>query len=320
MTAYQIVNDLSLSTEHLINLINEEVVSNDINQFTSRDEKKERIDPEIENHKEKRASAITIEKEIEVESTPITIALDRTSPVIASISDDRIDVANGPANAKPRVSDPQEFHRLLQSLDSLAHYLLDDLSHATCNLSPNIRREVLRYQTALNATTPIWYVLEDCVGGLKHCQIKYQDDPWPGASSEYLKRLIQRTKQLKPLLKPVPRPISVAPYVGDEAVTDKNLRQAESALENLAEVAEAQIGLTDDARAYVAEASKDIKESRLAGVDAPTKKSKLLVIAGFIWSAIQSVGALGKSIEGISKLMPWLHKAWDVLSKFLHIG
>ncbi|WP_303828899.1 hypothetical protein [Asticcacaulis taihuensis] len=248
-------------------------------------------------------------------STELTEAVAKTSPVIATIFQSKIDVANGPANAKPLVIDPQELHDLLGALRQLAEYLLTDLSHQSCNLNPVVRREIFRFQKGLQAHNPIWYVLDDCTLALKHCLMAYHDDPWPGASRDYLERLILRTQQLKPLLKPEPKVEVAPPQVSDEAVTEITMRKTINVLEDFADSPEAEDGLTDSAREYITETAKDLKEAQITGADSDKKKGKITIIAGFIWSAFQVAGTTGRTVEGITKLVPHLQALWQWFSR-----
>ena len=130
-------------------------------------------------------------------------------------------------------------------------------------------------------------------------------------------QLIVRTAQLKPLLKPDPKTKIIPPELNDDALSRVNLATTITTLEQLVGSPEGEVALTDAAKEYVIDAALELKEAQFSDSQPEKKKGIILVVTGFIWSALQVAGNAGRTSDGIAKLFPILQNVWQWFAAFL---
>ncbi|NKM23894.1 TIR domain-containing protein [Rhizobium laguerreae] len=226
------------------------------------------------------------------------------TPIAAVIEDGLITARDSPPDARPPVRDETGLELRLEAQRVLADKVLTALQTLDNNLGEAIRFDLSHFLNQIRHRPASWYILSDSIADIQ-VHLESDDVPWPGSTKSSIERLCKNHETLRPLLQPTqPSPFSSEaplppPDFNFKGLDERALRSVAGTAVEVFKSPEIESVLSAPAvrtGEYLAGELYEAGDANEFGDQAAQRRLKkvkkaVVALAGFIGSAIKSIGA-----------------------------
>lgn len=219
-----------------------------------------------------------------------------SAPVIAVISDDRLDAINGPPGGVPKSYNPLDLTLLLETQRRLLEMVTSDL-HSRGNLPIEVSRTLARYNDVISEDRVLWYLADSLARVIERNRDAYLAE-WPGDVIHYLTEVLTYHNKLRTYLD-LAAPANADPEPElPVPLTEDRTRLVSQALDQLNADEETVSALTENSALFLGHVAKVVRSA-----DPADAKSAIKALIGYLITAQDALNQAGERRKGLLTLL-----------------